>query len=174
MVKITTFNDRPVRHVRYIPDGTVILKLYERRPNRRARHLRVSLARWLAGRGIYLLESHATQRVSRNAPHPLRWRFSRVSSRPRPSRPFPGLRRLASDAGQRLWMSITGSSSIRRLKDCPVVMDLHELAPVGGRATSGAFDSDSHHSSPPRRDRRPHAHRSQPRAACRCSRSPAP
>ena len=89
MVKITTFNDRPVRHVRYSPDGTVILKLYERRPNRRARHLRVSLARWLAGRGIYLLESHATQRVSRNAPHPLRWRFSRVSSRPRPSRPFP-------------------------------------------------------------------------------------
>ena len=51
MVKITTFNDRPVRHVRYIPDGTVISKLYERRPNRRARHLRVSLARWLAGRG---------------------------------------------------------------------------------------------------------------------------
>ena len=32
-------------------------------------------------------------------------------------------------------MSITGSSSIRRLKDCPVVMDLHELSPVGGRAT---------------------------------------
>ena len=60
MVKITTFNDRPVRHVRYMPDGTVILKLYEPRPNRRARHLRVSRAQWLAGRGIYLLESHAT------------------------------------------------------------------------------------------------------------------
>ncbi len=44
---------------------------------------------------------------------------------------------VASDAGQRLWMSITGSSSIRRLKDCPVVVHLHEFAPVGGRATSG-------------------------------------
>ena len=77
------------------------------------------------------------ERVSRNAPHPLRWRFSGVSSRPRPSRPFPGLRRLASDAGQRLWMSITGSLSIRRLKDCPVVMDLHELSPVDRRATGG-------------------------------------
>ena len=34
-------------------------------------------------------------------------------------------------------MSITGSSSIRRLKDCPVVMDLHELSPVNRRATGG-------------------------------------
>ena len=34
-------------------------------------------------------------------------------------------------------MSITGSSSIRRLKDCPVVMDLHELSPVDRRATGG-------------------------------------
>ena len=33
-------------------------------------------------------------------------------------------------------MSIAGSSSIRRLKDVPVVVELHELAPVGGRATS--------------------------------------
>ena len=63
MVKITTFNDRPVRHVRYMPAVTVILKLYERRPDGRARHLRVSLAQWLAGRGICLLESHATQRA---------------------------------------------------------------------------------------------------------------
>ena len=31
-VKITMFNDRPVRHVQYMRDGTVILKLYERRP----------------------------------------------------------------------------------------------------------------------------------------------
>ena len=31
MVKITTFHDRPVRHVQFMPDGTVILKLYERR-----------------------------------------------------------------------------------------------------------------------------------------------
>jgi hypothetical protein len=43
-VKITMFNDRPVRHVQYMPDGSVILKLYERRPSGRARHLRVSLA----------------------------------------------------------------------------------------------------------------------------------
>jgi hypothetical protein len=63
MVKITTFKDRPVRHVRYMPDGTVILKLYERWPTGHARHLRVSLTQWLAGRGIYLLESHASRRA---------------------------------------------------------------------------------------------------------------
>ena len=63
MVKITTFHNRPVRHVRYMPDGTVILRLYERRPSGRARHIRVSLAQWLAGRGIYLLESHASRRA---------------------------------------------------------------------------------------------------------------
>ena len=38
---------------------------------------------------------------------------------------------------QRLRMSITGSSSIRRLKDCPVVVDLHELSPVGGWPAGG-------------------------------------
>jgi hypothetical protein len=62
-VKINTFNDRPVRHVRSMPDGTVILKLYERRPSGRAHHLRVSLARWLVGRGVYLLESHVSRRA---------------------------------------------------------------------------------------------------------------
>ena len=62
-VKIATFNDRTVQHVRYMPDGTVILKLYERRPDGRARHLRVTLAQWLAGRGVYLLESHASRRA---------------------------------------------------------------------------------------------------------------
>ena len=34
-------------------------------------------------------------------------------------------------------MSIAGSPSIRRLKDVALVVDLDELAPVGGRATSG-------------------------------------
>ena len=34
-------------------------------------------------------------------------------------------------------MSIAGSSSIRRLKDVAVVMDLHEPAPVGGRVSGG-------------------------------------
>ncbi len=63
MVKITTFNNRLLRHVRYMPDGTVILKLYERRSSGRTRHLRVSLAQWLAGRGTYLLESHASRRA---------------------------------------------------------------------------------------------------------------
>ncbi|MFM7034317.1 MAG: hypothetical protein ACKOYJ_03845 [Planctomycetia bacterium] len=63
MVKVTTFNDRPVRHVRYMPDGSVILKFYEQRPTGRARHLRVSLAQWLAGCGVYLLESHASRRA---------------------------------------------------------------------------------------------------------------
>ena len=63
MVKITMFNDRPVRHVRYMPDGTVILKLDERRPDGRACHLRVSLAQWPAGRGICLLDGHASRRA---------------------------------------------------------------------------------------------------------------
>ena len=63
MVKINTFNSRPVWHVRYMPDGSVLLTLYERRPNGRARHRRVSLAQWLAGRGVYLLESHASPRA---------------------------------------------------------------------------------------------------------------
>jgi hypothetical protein len=63
MVKVTTFHDRPVRHVRYMPDGTVILKLYERRANGGARHLRVSLGNWLVGRGVWLLESHASRRA---------------------------------------------------------------------------------------------------------------
>ena len=79
MVKITTFNDRPVRHVRYMPDGTVILKLYERRPNRRARHLRVSLAQWLAGRGIYLLEPRDAAGPSQTTRPPL----LRVTKMPR-------------------------------------------------------------------------------------------
>ena len=63
MVKITTFNNRPVRHVRYMPDGTVILRLYERRSDGRDRHLRVSLPQLLVGRGVYLLESHASRRA---------------------------------------------------------------------------------------------------------------
>ncbi|MFM8635913.1 MAG: hypothetical protein ACKOEX_14085 [Planctomycetia bacterium] len=62
-MKVTTFNDRPVQHVRYMQDGSVILKHYERRPTGRARHLRVWLAQWLAGRGNYLLESHASRRA---------------------------------------------------------------------------------------------------------------
>jgi len=63
MVKIVTFNNRPVRHVRYMPDGSVILKLYEWRPTGRARHLRVSLVQWLAGRGVYPLVSHTSRRA---------------------------------------------------------------------------------------------------------------
>ena len=50
MVKITTFHDRPVRHVQFMPDG-------------RARHLRVSLGNWLVGRGVYLVESHVSRRA---------------------------------------------------------------------------------------------------------------
>ena len=63
MVKINTFNSRLVWHVRHMPDGSVILKLYERRLDGRALHLRVSLAQWLAGRGVYLLDSHASPRA---------------------------------------------------------------------------------------------------------------
>ena len=42
-----------------------------------------------------------------------------------------------SGTTQRLWMSITGSSSISRLKDIAVVRDVHGLAPVGRRAPGG-------------------------------------
>jgi len=31
---------------------------------------------------------------------------------------------------RRQWMSMSGSSSIRRLKDCPVVIGLHELPAI--------------------------------------------
>ena len=58
-------------------------------------------------------------------------------SGPRPSLPFPGHRRLAAGTAQSLLMSISSSSSIRRLKDCPVVVDLYEFAPVGGRPAGG-------------------------------------
>jgi hypothetical protein len=34
-------------------------------------------------------------------------------------------------------MLITGSSSFRRLEGVAIVMDLHELAPVGGRPRAG-------------------------------------
>lgn len=69
MVKITTLNNRPVRHVQYMPDGTVSLRLYERRSDGRARHLRVSLPQWLVGRGIHLLDSHVSRRAqARNLP----------------------------------------------------------------------------------------------------------
>ena len=63
MVKITTFNNLLVWHVRYMPEGTVIPRLYERRSDGRARHLRVSLPQWLVGRVIYLLDSHASRRA---------------------------------------------------------------------------------------------------------------
>jgi hypothetical protein len=38
MLKIKTFNDRLMWHVRYMPDCSVIFKLYERRPDGPARH----------------------------------------------------------------------------------------------------------------------------------------
>ena len=41
---------------------------------------------------------------------------------------------LASGTAQRLWMSIAGSSSLRRLRDAALIMHLHELAAIGGRA----------------------------------------
>ena len=68
LVKITTFHNRPVRHVRHMPDGSVILTLNERQLNGRPRHLRVSLAEWVTGRGILLLDSHATHRAQSRQP----------------------------------------------------------------------------------------------------------
>ena len=43
-------------------------------------------------------------------------------------------RDLKPGTAQRLWMSIAGSSSLRRLKDAALIMHLHELAAIGGRA----------------------------------------
>jgi len=48
-----------------------------------------------------------------------------------------GDRRTMPGTAQRLWTSIAGSSSIRRLKDVAVVVNLDDLAPAGGRAAGG-------------------------------------
>jgi hypothetical protein len=44
---------------------------------------------------------------------------------------------VASGTAQRLWMSITGTSSIRRLNRVAFVMGRDELGPFGGRAAGG-------------------------------------
>ena len=76
------------------------------------------------------------ERVSRNAPHPLWWRFSGVCADRVPVRSFPtcaGRVRRRSEA-----VDVDRGQFVGRgLKDVAIVMDLHELAPVGGRATSG-------------------------------------
>jgi hypothetical protein len=46
--------------------------------------------------------------VRQNAAHPAAVVFFLRRRRPRPSLPFPGLRRLAAGTAQRLWMSIAG------------------------------------------------------------------
>jgi hypothetical protein len=62
MVKITTFNDRPVRHVRYIPDGTVMLNLTSGGPTA---VLVISACRWPSGwqAAVSICWNHATQRA---------------------------------------------------------------------------------------------------------------
>ena len=60
-----------------------------------------------------------SEAVRQNAADPPASAFFSRRRRPRPGWLFPGLRCLASDAGQRLWRSITGSSSIRRRKLLP-------------------------------------------------------
>jgi hypothetical protein len=59
MVKISTFQNQPLQHVQYMADGTVLLKFYDQL-GRQPRHMRVSLEDWLAGRGVRLIDSHAT------------------------------------------------------------------------------------------------------------------
>ena len=44
---------------------------------------------------------------------------------------------VASGTAQRLWMSITGTSAIRRLNRVAFVMGLDEFGPFGGRAAGG-------------------------------------
>ena len=73
--------------------------------------------------------------VSRNALHPLPWRFSGVCADRVLVRSFPtcvGRVRHRSEA-----VNIDRGQFVGRgLNDVAIVMDLHELAPVGGRATS--------------------------------------
>jgi hypothetical protein len=77
-------------------------------------------------------------RLPERLPSPLWRRFLWCRRRFSPSDASWRLRWcLASGTTQRLWMSITGSSSICRLKDCPVVIGLHELGPFGRRTTGG-------------------------------------
>ena len=57
--------------------------------------------------------------------------------RPALSPPVLGLRCLAFDTGYKPWMSITGSSSSRRLNRVAVVMGLDEFGPFGGRPRAG-------------------------------------
>ena len=59
MVKISTFHNQPLQHVQYMGDGTVLLKFYDQW-GRQPRHMRVSLEEWLAGRGVRLIDSHAS------------------------------------------------------------------------------------------------------------------
>lgn len=54
VLKILTFHEQPVRHVRHLPDGHVLLNFFERGPDGHHRHSRVTEAQWRAGRGIYL------------------------------------------------------------------------------------------------------------------------
>ena len=62
MVKISTFHNQPLQHVQYMGDGTVLLKFYDQW-GRQPRHIRVSLEEWLAGRGVRLIDSHASVRA---------------------------------------------------------------------------------------------------------------
>jgi hypothetical protein len=54
VLKILTFHEQPVRHVRHLPDGHVLLNFFERGPDGHHRYSRVTEAQWRAGRGIYL------------------------------------------------------------------------------------------------------------------------
>ena len=76
MVKISTFHNQPLQHVQYMGDGTVLLKFYSQWGNHQPRHLRISLEDWLAGRGVRLIDSHASIRAQQ------RWLFQPIR-RPR-------------------------------------------------------------------------------------------
>ena len=74
---------------------------------------------------------------SRDAPHPLRWRFSRVYADRVPVRSSPTHAGRVRHRSEPVVDVDRGQFVGRGLKDFAIVMDLHELAPVGGRSTSG-------------------------------------
>ena len=75
---------------------------------------------------------------SRDAPHPLRWRFSRVYADRVPVRSSPTHAGRIRHRSEPVVDVDHGQLVYRSLKDVPVIVRLHELTPVGGRAMGGA------------------------------------
>ena len=49
-MRIVTYHGRPVSRIRHLPSGWLCVKLYERFPDGRPSHLRISSDQWARGR----------------------------------------------------------------------------------------------------------------------------